>query len=164
MAESPRHDEPAENESIVVRNLREDDLEPIVRIDAGTMGRRRGEYYKAKIASALGESRPRVSLVAETGGMVAGFLMATMQYGEFGRPEPTAVIDSVGVHKDLRHRGVGDALMRQFLQQARALDVQRVRSEVAWTDFPLLGFLARWGFAPGGRLVLELDVKLAPTR
>lgn len=163
MAEKER-DEVAEMESIVVRNLREDDLEPIVRIDASTMGRRRVEYYKAKIGAALQESRPRVSMVAEADGMVAGFLMATMQYGEFGRPEPTAVIDSIGVHQEMRHRGIGDALMRQFIQHARALAVERIRSEVAWTDFPLLGFLGHWGFNPGGRLVLELEVKFAPMR
>lgn len=164
MAERQERDENAEFERIAVRALREDDLEPIVRIDASTMGRRRVEYYKAKIAAALQESRPRVSLVAEADGIVAGFLMATMQYGEFGRLEPAAVIDSLGVHQDMRHRGVGDALMRQFIQHVRALAVERIRSEVAWTDFPLLGFLGHWGFAPGGRLVLELEVKQAPMR
>jgi ribosomal protein S18 acetylase RimI-like enzyme len=164
MAERPERDENAENESIIVRNLREDDLEPIVRIDATTMGRRRIEYYKSKIGAALQESRPRVSLVAEADGMVAGFLMATMQYGEFGRPEPTAVIDSIGVNQEMRHRGVGDALMRQFIQHTRALAVERIRSEVSWNNFALLGFLGHWGFAPGGQLVLELEVKFAPMR
>ncbi len=37
-------------EAITVRELRADDLDAIVRIDAGTSGNRRPEYYQRKLA------------------------------------------------------------------------------------------------------------------
>jgi hypothetical protein len=71
-------------EAITVRELRADDLEAIVRIDAGTVGRRRPEYYQRKLAEAMRESGIKISLAAETEGMFAGFLR-TLDF----RPVPT---------------------------------------------------------------------------
>jgi len=144
-----------DTDDVVVRTLNEKDLEPIVRIDSVAMGRTRHEYYRDKIAAALRDSRVRMSLVAELDGAVVGFLMAQLHYGEFGRPEPTAVLDSIGVHPEWREHHVGKALMRQFVMNAKALGVERVRTEVSWDDFALLAFLRREGFAPGSRLVVE---------
>lgn len=162
---APRVQQPAdkperslESDAIPVRNLTEADLEAIVRIDAKAMGRRRVEYYRDKVAAVLRDSRIHVSLVAEQDGMVVGFLMGDLHYGEFGRAEPSVIIDSVGVHPDYAKRGVGRALMRQFVANVRALGAEQVRTEVAWNDVGLLGFLDRCGFAPARRLVLELDV------
>ncbi len=152
-----------EREPVDVRVLRVSDLEGIVRIDAIAMGRRRIEYYRDKLRAALENSHMRVSLVAEADGMVIGFLMASLHYGEFGRLETCAIVDSIGVHPEYRHRSVGRALMRQFLANVRALGVEQVRTEVAWNDFALLGFLDRHGFTPGRRLVLELDLARSPS-
>ena len=52
-------------------------------------------------------------------------------------------------------RHVGDALMRQFLMNAAALNVERIHTEVAWNDPTLIGFFDRHGFRPSARLVLE---------
>lgn len=144
-----------DTDDVLVRTLNEKDLESIVGIDAAAMGRRRHEYYRDKVTSALRDSRMRMSLVAELDGVVVGFLMAQLHYGEFGRPEPTAVLDSIGVHPEWREHRVGKALMRQFAMNAKALGVEVVRTEVSWDDFSLLAFLRREGFAPGHRLVLE---------
>lgn len=147
-----------EHPPIEIRNLTEADLDAIVRIDASLMGRPRHEYYRDRVRAALRDSRIRMSLIAEYEGKVAGFLMATMYYGEFGRPEPTAVIDSLGVDALYRGKHVGKTLMGQFLTHARALGVERVRTEVAWNDFDLMRFLHGCGYAPGNRLVLELGL------
>src|SRR5262249_5451064 len=114
------------------RSLEERDLDAIVRIDASATGRPRREYYRDKVEQSLTGSRLRTSLVAELDGLVVGFLMANTYYGEFGQPEPTVVIDSLGVHHDFRGKHVGAALMRQFLMNARALGVSRLRTEVGW--------------------------------
>jgi len=142
-------------DAVTVRNLREGDLDPIVRIDAVAMGHPRRDFYKDRLRAALEESRIHLSLVAELDGMVAGFLMATLYYGELGRPEPTAVIDALGVHPEMRGRHVGEALMRQFLMNTGALGVEGIRTEVPWNDTTLVAFFDRHGFAPSGRIVLE---------
>ena len=143
------------HDHVVVRTLREDDLAALVDMDATIMRRRRQEYFRDKVTSALRDSRIHLSLVAEVDGKVAGFLMAKVHYGEFGRPEPTAVIDSIGVHAELHGRHVGGKLMEEFIRHARLLDIEKIRTEVAWDDTALLGFLAHFGYGPSGRLVLE---------
>ena len=64
---------------------------------------------------ALHESDVRVSLVAEQDGRPVGFIMARVDFGEFGRFEPTAVMDTIGVDPDYRDRGIGRALLSQLL-------------------------------------------------
>ena len=145
-------------DAVLVRTLDERDLDAIVRIDASATGRPRREYYKDKVQQSLTGSRLRTSLVAEVDGGVVGFLMAQTYYGEFGQPEPTVVIDSLGVHKDFQGKHVGAALMRQFLMNARALGVSRLRTEVGWNEVDLIRFFDHHGFKHGGRLVLEADL------
>jgi ribosomal protein S18 acetylase RimI-like enzyme len=146
-------------DGVVVRTLAEADLDAIVRIDASAFGRARREYYRDKVSASLRDSRVHMSLVAELDGLVVGFLMAQTHYGEFGRAEPAAVIDSLGVHKDFQKRHVGAALMRQFLMNVRALGVERVRTEVAWNDLDLVRFFDHAGFKPGSRIVLEREIE-----
>ena len=82
---------------IPVRSLTAADFDAVVRIDRRTTGHDRSAYYRRKFDEALGESGVRVSVVAEQDGMVAGFLMARVDFGEFGRAATAAVIDTIGV-------------------------------------------------------------------
>ena len=73
-------------EAITVRELSSDDLEAIVRIDAGTAGRRRPEYYQRKLDEATRESGIKISLAAESDGMFAGFLLGRPTTASSGFP------------------------------------------------------------------------------
>lgn len=147
-----------ETDAVLVRALEERDLEPIIRIDELAMGRRRAEYFRDRVRGALHEHALKMSLAAELDAHVVGFLLGSVFYGEFGRAEPIATLDAVGVHPEYRSRHVGRALLRQFTGNAHALGVSDVRTEVNWNDFVLLEFLHRNGFAPSGRLVLERKI------
>ena len=138
-----------------VRSLREEDLDAIVRIDGKLTGRDRRDYFAAKLREALGESGVRVSLVAEVDGRVAGYVMARVDYGEFGQTEPGAVIDTIGVDPESGRHGVGTALLSQLLANLDSLRVERVHTSVSWNNFVLLGFLERNGFTPAQQLVLS---------
>ncbi len=138
-----------------VRSLREDDLDAIVRIDRTLTGRARRDYFVAKLREALSESGVRISLVAEIDGRPAGYVMARVDYGEFGQAEPGAAIDTIGVDPGLGHHGVGTALLSQLLANLDSLHVERVHTKVAWNNFERLGFLERNGFAPAQQLVLR---------
>jgi ribosomal protein S18 acetylase RimI-like enzyme len=98
------------------------------------------------------ESALRVSLIARRDGIVEGFLMARADLGDFGRVEPVAVIDTIGVHPDFAHRGVGRALLSQLFVNLGALRIERVETVLAPRDFGLLGFLYDAGFGPSQRL------------
>ena len=66
-----------------------------------------------------------ITLVAEMEGRAVGFVMARVDFGEFGLVEPTAVIDTLGVHIDYRNQGIGRALLSQLLVNLMTLRVER---------------------------------------
>lgn len=150
-----------ETDAVLVRTLRPEDVRALVAIDAASSGRRRPRYFELMCERAMTHSALQVSLVAELDGRVAGFLLASLYYGEFGLVEPMASIEAIGVDPSCRGRHVARALMRQLRLNLGALRITTLRTEVAWDDFELLGFFKREGFAPTGRLCLEC--RLDPT-
>jgi ribosomal protein S18 acetylase RimI-like enzyme len=149
--DAPSRDEFAWEE-LPVRSMDERDVAAIVRLDRRITGRDRGAYYRRRAGEALRYSGVRVSLVAEVDGTFAGFLMARVDYGEFGQTEPTAVLDTIGVHPEFARRHVGRALLEQLLLNLRSLRVERLLTEVEWDQLDLLAFFARTGFGPSQRL------------
>ena len=142
-----------------VRSMTPADLGDIVRIDRGITGRDRAQYVQAKLAEAMDGSGLRVSLAARRDGVNVGYLMAHLDRGDFGRTEPVAVIDTLGVDPEYTRRGVGRALLSQLFANLGALRVERVETVVAPRDLNLLGFLFAVGFTPSQRLpfVRKLD-------
>jgi len=136
-----------------VRSLDAADADSVQRIDRHLTGRDRREYVGQMIDEALSQSGIRVSLVAERDGMVVGFIMARLDYGEFGCTATTAVIDTIGV--DPGSHGAGSALLAQLFANLSALRVDGVRTIVTWDDTDMVRFLSRAGFAPGPRLALR---------
>ncbi len=140
--------------------MREEDLDPIVEIDAQVLGQRRPEYYRRKCALALDDTQQLVtSLVAEYNGQVVGFIMGNVYLEEFGIPETTASLDTIGVHPDYRKQGVATQLMAEFITHARAAGVDTIYTLVNWNDWALLRFFEAVGFAPAKTIHLELKVR-----
>jgi ribosomal protein S18 acetylase RimI-like enzyme len=145
-----------------IRGLRPEDLDAVIALDARNTGRRREEFFKLKLRQNLVESGIKVSLAAELDGLFVGFLLARVFYGEFGRMEPAAVLDTIDVHPDFRHRGVGRALLRQLRVNLRGLNVPRLQTEVAWENPDVLMFFHHEGFRPAPRICLDLDLSAPP--
>lgn len=142
-----------------IRNLIAGDLARLVAIDAQHTGRRRTAWYEGRLARALRDSGVRVSLGAEVDGTLVGAVLAEVQYGEYGVADPVAVLDTVLVDRAFTHQGVGAALMEHLTRNLRALHIEHIRTEVAWDQQGLMGFLARSGFEPAPRLVLVRRVE-----
>jgi ribosomal protein S18 acetylase RimI-like enzyme len=140
---------------VPVRSLAASDLDAVVRIDRHRSGAERRAFYRRKFDEALGASGVRVSLVAEQDGLVVGFIMARVDYGDFGRAETTAVIDTIGVDPEMTGREVGRALLSQLLANLASLRVETVRTEIEWNRFGLASFLERCGFEPSQQLALS---------
>lgn len=155
-------DETTTGDAAVVRTMREDDLDDVVRIDAQESGRSRRDYFELMLRRSVKDSRLQASLVATIDGRTVGFLIASVFYGDFGVVEPAASIDAIGVQREYRGRRVASELLNQLRLNLSGLRVRTIRTEVAWDDFDLLGFFKREGFAPAQRLCLELEVD--PTR
>jgi GNAT superfamily N-acetyltransferase len=146
---------PLARDRIPVRAMRESDLRAMIVIDRRITGQDRSAYFERKLEEALLDSDVRVSLVAESDGGPVGFVMARVDFGEFGRVEPVAVLDTIGVDPDYRDQGVGRALLSQLLINLTSLRVESVRTELDWRDRDLLAFLDHCGFRPSPRLCLD---------
>jgi ribosomal protein S18 acetylase RimI-like enzyme len=96
--------------------------------------------------------------VAERDERPVGFIRARVDLGEFGRFEPTAVIDTIGVDVDCRGLGIGRALLSQLLVNLSTLRIERVRTEIDWRDRELLAFLDHCGFHPAQELCFERTI------
>jgi ribosomal protein S18 acetylase RimI-like enzyme len=141
-----------------VRAMRPQDLPKILRIDREITARDRATYIEGKLGEAMDDSAIRVSLTAHLDGAIVGFLMARADLGDFGRAEPVAVLDTIGVDPAYGHRGVGHALVSQLFANLEALHIDRVETVVQPTELPMLGFLLNTGFVRSQRLAFARPV------
>lgn len=151
-------EESASGAQITVRPLKGEDIRIIDRIDSRLTGLDRSAYFSSKFMEMLDESGARVSMVAEADGAVCGFIMARVDYGEFGKVTKSAVIDTIGVSPDHAGAGVGHALLSQLLNDLSALQVDVVRTKVEFENSGLRNFLCKRGFKPSQRLLLTKEV------
>ncbi len=150
-------DSPA-RDLVLVRNLRADDAEALIAIDAAAVGRRRDKFLALKMKQAFADTGIAVSLVAVLDDHVVGFALARVYYGEFGVVEPAAVLDVMGVHPDYRGRGAASALVDQLRTNLLGLGIPKLQTEVRWANTQLIRFFQREGFALAPRLCLDLDL------
>ena len=140
---------------ITVRPMREGDIPQIVEIDCVAFGRPRPHYFEVLLLRSLNVTDLQVSFVAEVDGRVAGYLMASLNYGEYGIAEPSVSVDAIGVAPPVRGNRVGHAMLDEMRKRVAEGGITRLRTEVDWDDFELLAFFEREGFAPAKRLCLE---------
>ncbi|HYA59611.1 MAG TPA: GNAT family N-acetyltransferase [Burkholderiaceae bacterium] len=143
----------------VMRVLRKSDLEAIVAIDEQTSRQNRRPYYERKLAEITDPLRGiNSSIVAEVDGKVVGFIMGDVYSGEFGIPETSATIDSLGVLPAMQNRGLASELLDQFLMNMKVAGVSKVYTLVNWDDFALEKFFSHHKFVPSKRINLEYQL------
>ena len=141
-----------------VRSLTLADLPSVIGIDRNITGRDRSTYFKRKADDALRKNGVRMSMVAEIDGTPAGFVMARVDYGEFGQAETEAVLDTIGVDEEFAGQRIGALLVGELLSQLANLRVERVRTIVEWNNSSLVAFLDRLGFKPTQNMTLALEL------
>lgn len=146
-------------DELKIRVIRKKDLEPVVALDAKVTGRTRREYYERKFAQALGAvQHVATSLVAESNGKIFGFIMGDLYLGEFGIPENSATVDTIGVNPELQRMGIASVLMEEFCRNMKAAGVEKIVTQVAWDDWDLMRFFHSHGFEPSHAVSLELRI------
>jgi ribosomal protein S18 acetylase RimI-like enzyme len=141
-------------DKIPVRSMRQGDLDKIIAIDKSSTGMDRSEYYTRKQHESLHQTGVRVSLIAELDGFPVGFIMARVDFGEFGHTCNEAEMDTIGVDSGYRGRGVGQALMSQLIANLAVLRVETVRTEIDWNATDLIAYFDTTGFLPTQRIAL----------
>lgn len=143
---------------LIIRNLQSTDARRLVAMDEQITERRRQAWYEGKLDRALSQSDVQISLGAEQDGLLVGAVLGSVHYGEFGLPEPVAVLDTILVDREFSRQGIGKAMFEQFIKNLQGLRIEKVRTEVSWMERDLVAFFSKHGFEPLPRLVLEKTV------
>ncbi len=145
--------------TITVRAVEPSDLDAIVRIDEKLSGQTRKEYWQRRLDIAALRP-PWMSLVAELDGRLVGFLFGWVGESEFGIARLTGWVDLIGVDPPYRGRGVGQALVGQFVQSGRELRaVENVATLIDLGQADVREFFVRQGFHHGPMIQMERDVR-----
>src|SRR5660397_235490 len=118
----------------------------------------RHEYYEAKFEKLFASRNyVPVSLVAEKEeGSVVGFVMGELFIGEYGISQEEATLDTIGVDPDCQHKGVGEQLIKEFVDHLKRVGVGSVTTLVRWDDPNLIRFFSANNFKPSETINLEL--------
>ena len=84
--------------------------------------------------------------------------MGEIYLGEFGIPNDTAAIDTIGLHPGFQRSGVAHMLLDEDKSHARAAGVKRLHTLVDWNDWRLIHFLDSVRFSPARTLSLEAPI------
>ncbi len=159
---------------VKIRALNEKDLDAVVEIDRKVLGKKRRAFWKRKIAYA--DIYPRPALVAELKGKVVGFIMGYVSGWEFGVPDTTGWIDTLGVDPEFQRRGIGRALFNALIENFRHTGTEQnpgvdedaepsiqgvnvVYTLTNWNDWDLIQFYNAMGFKKGEMLNLKLKLR-----
>jgi predicted N-acetyltransferase YhbS len=143
--------------TITIRLMKADDFDAVVGIDEKVLKASRPEYYEMKFEK-LFKSKDYLptSLVAEEAdGTVVGFVIGALYMGEFGIFKEEASLDTIGVDPDSQHKGVGEQIIKEFMEHLRKLGVRKVNTLVDWNDSRLIQFFSANRFSPSTTINLE---------
>ncbi len=144
-------------ENMKIRPLKKEDLEAIVEIDERVLGENRRSYWERKL-ELMNNKASQVSLVAEMGGKVVGFILGDVSGWEFGVPDTIGWIDTIGIDPVYQKRGLATALANEVIKNLKAIGVRAVYTLVSWNDWDLLQFFHAMGFTRGDMINLELKI------
>lgn len=148
-----------DQEKFQIRLMREDDLNAIIEIDTKVTGEERKEYYGRKVAMMLDKKGSiATSLVADYEGKVIGFVMGNIYTGEFGIPQKTASLDTIGIDPEFNRLGVASQLLDEFESHVKKAGVENIQTLVDRANIPLTKFFDKSGFTPSSILNLEKSV------
>jgi ribosomal protein S18 acetylase RimI-like enzyme len=144
-------------EGVIIRALKKEDLEAIVKIDEKVLGESRKAYWERKL-EALGSKSAQTSFAAEVQGKVVGFILGDISGWEFGVPDTIGWIDTIGVDPAYQKKGIATALADELIRGLKGVGVKTVYTLVSWNDWDLLQFFHAMGFGRGDMLNLELKI------
>src|SRR5512147_2594572 len=102
-----------------VRALARENLDAVVAIDAAIEGRSRRDYFERRLRAALREPELHAQFAAVDAQGLAGYILARVLEGEFGRSETGLRLEVVGVRADAQGHGVGRQLFDALAAWAR---------------------------------------------
>jgi ribosomal-protein-alanine N-acetyltransferase len=133
--------------SFLIRNLEAQDLDEVLVLAAESLEAphwNRRDYERILLVEPA-EPLIRCGLVADSGGKVAGFAVASWL-----RHEVMAEVEGLFVEGDCRRRGVGSALIAACMAWAAKAGASTIQLEVRASNVAAHALYRRYGFAAAG--------------
>jgi predicted N-acetyltransferase YhbS len=146
---------------ITLRPLAAADLAAVVAIDAVAEGRTRREYVERRLRAAMREPTLHAQFAADDASGLAGFILARVLAGEFGRTSPALRLELMGVRADRHEAGIGRRLFAALSAWALRHGIDEVRTAASWRETPILGWFDALGFELSGERIVECTVEAA---
>ncbi len=131
----------------LLRPLTRADFDAVVALDRGLTGKERRAWFTQRLNAALRQPRRHLQLAADGEGGLAGFVLARVVSGEYGRPGDLLVLETIGVSAAARHSGLGQRMMAELAELGRARGHRAIVTQVDWRDHRMTSFLDHAGFA-----------------
>ncbi|MCB1032504.1 MAG: GNAT family N-acetyltransferase [Acidobacteria bacterium] len=132
---------------IQIRSLSELDIGDIVEIDEKLSGTYRPDTWETRVGYYLRRD-PEVSVVAQDGDKVVGFMLGEVRSGEFGLDEPAGWVEVLGVDPDCQGKSIGRRLGEAMLSRMKERGAATVRTLVEEPMEDLGRFFVSLGFSP----------------
>lgn len=126
-----------------IREMEERDIPSVVKILRKITKRDMSDRWKSQAKNYLGEGN--VSLVAEGGGKVIGFMLGTMREWMFG-VEKSGWIEILGVEPEYMGKGIGKLLGEATLRYFKERGATEVYTSAIWHSGDMLAYFKSLGF------------------
>lgn len=144
---------------IAIRPLARSDLDAVVTIDSAIEGRSRRDYFERRLAAALADPQSHAQFAASDGKGLAGHILARVVEGEFGRSGRDLRLEVIGVRADAQGKGIGKQLFQTLAQWAGRHGVDELRTQAAWNNHRMMGWLDNAGFTLAPNHVVDCPVR-----
>lgn len=155
--------------SAVIRTMCRSDLARVTQLDLLLFGEKRLPSWPFSFEVYWRECGPDISLVADIGHNVVGFIVGRLVVEEHSRSAlnlrlsnrahpyvRVGWIDMIGVHPDSQHAGIGRRLVEGFCNECKSQNVE-VRAEATEHNAMVRRFLEAAGFKGRDSIVYEKD-------
>ncbi len=141
---------------LVLRNLKKEDLDAVVRIDSHSTGYPRNLYFERKFRRIFGDDyQLLLTLVAEMDRKVVGYIMGEANTGEYGISQPVASVDTIGIDPEYKRLGIGRILLEEYCAMAAKAGIELMTTLVSEEWPEVIAFFKAQGFKPAKMLALE---------
>lgn len=144
--------------TVRVRGATPDDLQTIIRLDAGVTAVPKPGYWRDLLERYRERGQGRAVLVAESDGQPVGFIIGEVRAWEFGSP-PCGWIFALAVDPALRQSGVASLLFDAICAFFRDQGVNKVRTMLRRDDHLVMAFFRSQGMMAGPFIQLEKDLE-----
>lgn len=145
--------------AVRIRELRQGDIDRVIRIDELHTGQAKRRYWERAFDDFLrpDPDRVRVGLAAEADGDLIGYVLGEVRAFEFGS-KACGWVFAVGVDPEHTRRDVASTLLSEICRRFKDAGITTVRTMVRRNDVPVLAFFRANGFVGGSFVQLEVDL------